>query len=313
MISRFLAVAAITVGLSGAASAQTISIGTNPQGSLAYATGAAVSKVAIEEGGIRMRVVPQGGPNVVVPLVNNGELEFSIANGVAAAFAYTGQGEFSSPNENIRMVAVLFDLYSGFIVPKDSDIHTLQDLQGKRVASDFLTQVAVQINAEATLNTVGMSYDDVQRVPVPDGVRGVEDLEAGNVDATFFSLSSGRTKQADAALGGIRILPVEKSEEANAKIEDISPGAWVAEVKPGPNFPGITEPQGAYTTPFVILAGADVPEEVVYNLVKALHANKKALVAANGAFNGFDPGAMHTDVGVPFHPGAEQFYTEADL
>ena len=39
--------------------AQTVSIGTNPQGSLAYATGAGVAKVAIEAGGVNMRVCPR--------------------------------------------------------------------------------------------------------------------------------------------------------------------------------------------------------------------------------------------------------------
>ncbi len=311
MILRILTAAAVAVGLSGSAFAQTISLGTNPQGSLAYAVGAAVSKIAIDHAGLQMRVVPQGGPNVVVPLVNNGELEFSIANGVAASFAYTGRGEFNKPNKNIRAVAMLVDLYSGFVVSQGSDIHSLKDLKGKRVASGFLTQQAVQTDAEAVLNTVGMTFDDVKKVPVPNGVRGVESLEAGAVDATFFSLSSGRTKQAAAALNGIRILPVDLSAEAKAKIKAVAPGAWVAEVKPSPNLPGITQPQGAYTTPFIILASATVPDDVVYKLVKALHGNKAALVAANGVFNDFNPAAMHADnIDVPYHPGAKKFYAE---
>ncbi len=296
-----------------AASAQTISVGTNPQGSLAYASGSAISKVAIEQADMRMRVVPQGGPNVVVPLVNAGELEFSIANGVVSAFAFTGGSNFRRPNEDIRVAAVLFSLYSGFMVKADSDIQSLEDLAGKRVASGFLKQAIVETNANGILNTVGLSYEDVKGVPVPNGVRGVEDFESGNVDATFFSLSSGRTKQADAAVGGIRILPVEASEEANARLQEIAPGSWISVINPGPNFPGVSEPIGAYTTPFVLLTSTYVSDDVVYDLVKAIHENKEALVASAGAFNGFDPSAMNTDIGVPFHPGAEKFYSEAGM
>ena len=76
--------------IAGNAAAQTVSIGTNPQGSLAYAVGAAISKVAIEKGDVQMRVVPQGGPNVVVPLVNAGELEFSIADSNTSNSAIEG-------------------------------------------------------------------------------------------------------------------------------------------------------------------------------------------------------------------------------
>jgi len=305
--------AAAALAFAGAAQAQTVSIGTNPQGSLAYVTGAAVSKVAIEQADIQMRVVPQGGPNVVVPIVNAGEMEFSIANGVVAANAYSGAGEFTRANENIRVAAVLFPLYSGFMVRADSEIQSLSDLAGKRVASEFLKQQGVLLNAQSVLNTVGLSYADLEGVPVPNGIRGVEDFESGAVDATFFSLNSGRTLQANATTGGIRILPVEDSEEALAKMTEAYKGSWIETVNPGPNFPGISEPIGVFTSPFVVLVNADVPDDLVYAIVKALHDNKPALVAAAGAFNGFDPAKMNKDIGVPFHPGAEKFFAEAGM
>ncbi len=304
---------ALAITLCTSVAAQTYSVGTNPQGSLAYATGSAISKVAIEQADIRMRVVPQGGPTVVVPLVNAGELEFSVANGVASAFAYSGGSEFPSPNESIRVAAVLFNLYEGWMVRADSDIKSLKDLKGKRAASVFIKQAIVETNAAGVLNTVGLSYDDLDAVPVPNGVRGVEDFEAGNVDATFFSLSSGRTKQAGAAVGGLRILPVEISDDANEKLAEIAPGSWISEIEPGPNFPGVMGPIGAYTTPFVVLTSTHTPDDVVYKLVKAIHENKDALAASAGAFNAFDPAKMNTPIGVPFHPGAKKFYAEIGM
>lgn len=305
--------AALVVSASGlSANAQTLSLGTNPQGSLAYAAGSAVSKVGIEQGEMRMRVVPQGGPNVVLPLVNAGELEFSIANGAVASEAFDGRGSFKRANENVRVAAILFKLHSGFMVRADGDIKSVADLEGKRVVGGFLKQKTVATNAAAIMGLYGLSYEDVTEVPVPNGVRGVEDFEAGNVDATFFSLTSGRTKQAAAAVdGGIRILPVdiEKSNELSAAV----PGAWIETLTPGPNLPGVEQDQGGFTTPFVVLTSANVPDDVVYKLVKALHGNKDALVASHGAFKDFDPATMHTDVRVPFHPGAEKFYAEMGM
>ena len=59
---KLLATTAIAAAvLAAGASAQTVSIGTNPQGSLAYATGAGVAKVAIEDAGVKMRVVRRAG------------------------------------------------------------------------------------------------------------------------------------------------------------------------------------------------------------------------------------------------------------
>lgn len=85
MFARRL-IAAWLVALNGVlistAPAQTLSLGTNPQGSLAYATGSAISKVGIEKANLRIRVPPQGGPSNTVPLVNSGELDFSIVLGM---------------------------------------------------------------------------------------------------------------------------------------------------------------------------------------------------------------------------------------
>ena len=307
----------ITAGfalIAAAASAQTYSVGTNPQGSLAYAVGSAVSKVGIDHAEMQMRVVPQGGPNVVIPLVNIGELDFSIANGSVSSEAFDGRGSFKSAQSDVRVAAVLFDLVSGFMVRADSDIMTVEDLRGKRVASEFLKQRTVGKNANAVMGLHGLSYDDVVGVPVPNGVRGVEDFEAGNVDATYFSLTSGRTKQAAAAIeGGIRILPIDDTDANDAALGAAVPGAWISTVQPSGNLPGIEMEQGVFTTPFVVLTSTHVSEEQVYAFVKALHGNKEALVASAGAFRRFDPANMATDIGVPFHDGAAKFYAEIGM
>lgn len=311
---RILAYLVATLFSVSIANAQTLSVGSNPQGSLAYATGSAVAKVAIEHADLQMRVVPQGGPNVTIPLVNVGELDFSIANGAVSSEAFDGRGSFKKAQSDVRVAAVLFNLVSGMMVRADSDIKTLADLKGKRVASEFLKQKTVGKNAAAVMSTAGVSYDDVTPVPVPNGVRGVEDFEAGKVDATYFSLTSGRTKQAAAAIdGGIRILPVATTEEANAMLMAAVPGAWISTLKPGKNLPGVEQEQGVFTTPFVVLTSTTIADETVYEFVKALHGNKEALVASVGAFKRFNPATMNTDIGVPFHDGAAKFYSESGM
>lgn len=300
--------------VAAATNAQTYSVGSNPQGSLAYAVGSAVSKVAIENADMQMRVVPQGGPNVVIPLVNAGELDFSIANGAVSSEAFDGRGSFKSAQGDVRVAAVLFNLVSGFMVRAESNIMTVADLKGKRVASEFLKQKTVGKNASAVMGLYGLSYDDVIGVPVPNGVRGVEDFEAGNVDATYFSLTSGRTKQAAAAVdGGIRILPLEDTDSNDAALGAAVPGAWISTLKPAKNLPGVEQEQGVFTTPFVVLTSTNISDEQVYALVKALHGNKEALVASAGAFKRFDPKNMATDIGVPFHDGALKFYSEMGM
>jgi len=301
----------VAAALGTSVAAQTVSLGTNPQGSVAFGAGSAVSKVGIEEGQLKMRVVPQGGTNVVFPLVNSGEMDFGVANGTVANFAFRGVEEFSQPLENLRFVAVLFPLRAGFIVRGDSDIHSLSDLKGRVVPSQYIKQMTLVNSSDAVLSTVGLSVKDLAGVSVPDGVRGIQDLEEGKVEATWFSTNAGRTRQADAAIsGGIRVLPVDDTPENDAIVAAITPGASVEIIEPGPNSPGVTAPMGTFTQPFVLVAGAQVSDEVVYQLTKTLHDNPEKLGSAFGPFSEFDPERMNVDIGVPLHPGAARYYQE---
>ena len=224
---KFLAAATIAAtALAAGASAQTVSIGTNPQGSLAYTTGAGVAKVAIENAGVKMRVVPQGGPVVTLPLLNDGELDFTISVSVVTAFAQSGGAMFKGrKQENVRVVASLFPLVVGWYVRDDSPIKTIADLKGKRLPSRYTKQKIAGLFARALLATGGVTEKDVKGVPVPNGVRGVQDFMEGRVDAANFSLSSGKTRQAHAAVGGIRVLSAEMNDKTQAILRKIAPGA----------------------------------------------------------------------------------------
>lgn len=315
MKTAIMAGAAAAASLAAAAAcAQTISIGTNPQGSLAYATGAGIARVAIEEAGVKMRVVPQGGPVVTLPLLNKGRLDFTISVSVVTAFARQGAAMFKGrKQENVRMAASLFPLVVGWYVREDSPIRTIADLKGRRLPSKYTKQRIAGLFARALLATAGIAEKDTRPFPVPNGVRGVEAFMAGKVDAANFSLSSGKTRQAHAAVGGIRVLSAELNARTQEILQGVAPGAYIGTIQPSPRFPGVEGPTNTLVAPFILNAGADTPDELVYRVVKAIWANKEKLVASHKAFGGFDPKGINRDVGLPYHNGARKFFAEAGL
>jgi len=292
-----------------------LSIGTNPQGSVAYAVGAAVANISSEKAGIQMRVVPQGGPPVTVPMLNNGRLEFSVANGFVAAAAHKGFDTFKDrPQEKVRLLCYLFPLYTDFFVRQDSDIKSIADLKGKRIPSKFTKQANNATQCEALLATVGLTWDDVVGVPVPDGNRGVDDFAAGSVDAAMFSLASGKTLQANAAVNGIRVLSIPDTKQAEEAIKNILPGSLIVTLEPGKTkIPGILAPTRVINLPFVVLTSTDVPDDKVYAIVKALYGSKEKMVTMHKSFLEFEQKTMNLDIGVPYHPGAIKFYKEVGL
>jgi len=307
---KLVLVAAGLAALASPALAQTYSIGTNPQGSSAYATGAAVAKVAKDVLNLRARVVPQGGPVVTLPLVNKGRLNFSIAVSVVTAFAHKGGAMFKGkPQKDVRVVAVLRTLRLGIFVPKDSKINSVADLKGVRLSSGFAKQRIQGLFWRALLNMADLTFKDVKGVPAPNGVRGVDDFMGGKVDAGMFSITSGKMRQALASRG-FRYISLSDDPAAVKKMQAIAPGSVVEKINPSPAFAGITGPTNIMAAPFIITANAKVSDDLVYKLVKALAANKKMMVAAFKGMSGFNPKKMYVDIGVPYHPGAMKYYRE---
>ncbi|MCY4239472.1 MAG: TAXI family TRAP transporter solute-binding subunit [Rhodospirillaceae bacterium] len=308
MKSLFLAAAATMIALP--ALAQTYSIGTNPQGSSAYATGAAVAKVAKDVLNLRARVVPQGGPVVTLPLVDKGRLDFSIAVSVVTAFAHRGAAMFKGkPQKDVRVVAVLRTLRLGIFVAKDSGIDSVADLKGVRLSSGFAKQRIQGLFWRALLNMADLTFKDVKGVPAPNGVRGVDDFMGGKVDAAMFSITSGKMRQALASRG-FRYISLPDDPAAVKKLQAIAPGSVVEKISPSPAFAGVTGPTNIMAAPFIITANAKVSDGLVYDLVKAMAANKKMMVAAFKGMSGFNPDKMYVDIGVPYHPGAMRYYRE---
>ena len=293
--------------------AQTYSIGSNPQGSLAYATAAGIAKVANENAGLKARVVPQGGPVITIPLVDKGELDFSITLSVALGFAKQGRAMFRNrPQDNIYIAAALFPLRVCFFVRRDSDIRTIADLKGRRLGTRYTKQKIVQITGAAQLATAGLTYKDVAGVPVPNGVRQVDDFVAGRIDAATWSLTSGKTRQAHAAVG-IRVLSLPDTPSSLAALQKVAPGTIIETIRPGPRFPGVEGPTNIHAGPFLITAGSKTPNAVVYKLVQAIFENKKKLVASHASFEGLNPSKMNLDIGIPYHPGSIRFFKDKGM
>ena len=301
-------VAAIVIA--APANAQIYSLGTGKQGFFTYSAGAAIAKVAAD-GGLNLRVKPFGGTSAYVPGVNSGEQQFGLANELETHFAVTGEVIYKDkPQPDLRAVAVLTPLYSQFFVAKDSPIKTIADLKGKRVPSDYASQRVLDILTKGTLANGGLSYADVQKVPVPNVAGGAEEFEKGKADTFMFAVGSGKVAEVNSKVP-VRLLPVDHSKEAMERLRKFIPVAYSLQLQPGKGRAGVDEPTWVYAYDYLVLANDKVADDVVYKLTKLLHDHKAELAANFGALAGFDPKRMNKDLGpVKYHPGAIKFYKE---
>ncbi len=308
-----LAVGAAALAFAGAqpAAAQVMGLGTGKQGFFTYAAGAALAKVA-SDNGLALRIQPFGGTSAYVPAISAGEVEFGLANELETNYAVTGTVIYKGkPQPNVRAVAILTPLYNGLFVKKDLPIKTIADLKGMRVPTDYVSQKIVDILAHGILANGGLSYDDIKRVRVPNVVGGAEEFAQGKADAFNFALGAGAVAETDAKVGGIRALAIDPAPEAMARLKKFVPVAYATEVKPGKGKVGILAPTMMFAYDYMVLANKDVKDDAVYKLAKAMHEHKAELVAGFGPLAEFNPQRMNKKMDpVQFHPGAIKYYKE---
>lgn len=305
-------VAGLALAITGASvSAQPISIGTNPQGSLAYASGSIIADVVGDALDESFTVVPLGGPTALIPAMNAGEFEFSFANITAVADAVEGRRAFDGrPQPDTRLVAALYPLRLGIIVRNDSGIASLEDLKGKRVASEFSSQRNLAHYITSLLELAGMSYDDVTPIPVQSGAQSIDNLIDGQLDATIFSIGSGIVQKADASVG-ITILSLPDDDASRDTLAASQGGAGI-ETLPDGAAAGIDGDTNVVSAPMVLITSVNTPDETVTRVAEALSENLPALARGQSNFSAMTvEGMPDSTLPVPYHDAAKAYYVEA--
>ena len=311
---RTLTLAIGAVCLAATAQAQNIGIAVSNPGSLYHSIGTAVAKVA-NEAGLQTTIQPATAPTQYIPVVGTGDIEIGLCNMQELREALLGESFFSGrANPNLRMVAVLFPLKNGVWVRKDSPYKTVADLKGKPVASGYTAQKTVYQVLKAVLATEGMTTNDIKEVPVPSVVAAADALASGKVESFVFAVGAAKVREVDAAVGGLRSLPLTNNEKTLKAMREHFPAAYFFNQMPGPAAPGILEPTWLLAYPAVVFTSSKTPDEVVYKLTKILAENREGMQKIFAPFAAFDAGKMYADAGpIQYHLGAIKFYKEKGL
>jgi TRAP transporter TAXI family solute receptor len=309
-------VAAVTLfGGAALAQQQPVALVSLPQGTINYFQTAAIAKVVQQNSDLIMRVKTMRGAPMGLAAVAEGDAEFQLGNIIEATDALNGTGDYKgAPLKTLRVVANNRPLGLGIFVRKDSPIKTIADLKGKRFPTGWKAYPSVVTNITAILKTGGLTFDDVNPVPVPELIRATEDFKQGKTDAGYFAVDGPKVREIDAAVGAIRFLSLPNTKEAQEAVRSVKPDLFIMPVKPGPNLPGVIGTTNVLAFDLVITTSTKVPDAVVRSFVKALHDNREALIKAHPSFRQFDPKQMAKPFrAMKYHPAALKYYEEIGL
>jgi TRAP transporter TAXI family solute receptor len=313
---RLLGLAVATAFAAGTAAAQTTyGLATLPPGALLNALSSVIAKAVQDNSKLQVRVQGYGGDSGVFDAIANKSSDFLALDIAETADAYHGRGTWEGkPRPTLRTAMTIYGFQVAPFVRKDSPVQSIADLRGKRVPGVWAQQTGVLRLSIAMLANGGIAYGDVQSVPVVNVVRAAEDFKAGKLDMFFFAVGAPKVQEVAAAVGGVRLVPYSDAPEAVRRMQAVRPEYYLTQVKPAPHIAGVEKPAQVQTFDFIIGVGTHVPDEVVYEFVKAVHGSKKTLVEGHPSFNLFNPdNAGKLQPTLPHHPGAIKFFKDAGI
>ncbi len=304
----------LSATLGTTASAQNVGIATSNPGSLFHNIGTAVANAA-NAAGLNTTIQPATSPNQFIPFIDQGGIEFGVANLQEVDYAVTGDAWWEGrTNPNLRVVAHLMPLVEAIFVRADSDIMKVSDLKGQPMTDGYTAQNTILPQLSAFYATAGMTRDDVQKISVASVVAGADAFMAGDTVGFIFAHGAGKVREADAAVGGLRALGVEDDGDAAlAAAREHWPTAFFTTLPAG-SMPGVLEDTVYIAFPQVIFTHAGASDDVVYAMTKAIHENAQVMIDTFPPFRAFKPADMKGgQVVAEYHPGALRFFEEAGL
>src|SRR5262245_37145794 len=245
-----------------------------------------------------------------VPLLEAGQLDLGLVTGEVAHEAMAGIGR---PPANLRILSAMYSTPGMFVVRADSPHRTIEDLKGKAVAFGAKGSGLVVL-ARYVLDGIGLDMNrDFQPVFLDQAGDGPKMVIDGRV-AALWGGGSGWPGFVAVAKdpGGARFIVPDAEQITRIQARH---GFLKTLTAPADSYPGQHAPIVSVGSWSLILARADLADDVTYRLARALHRGEAAL--GQRLPQARETTAANTVAAAPrpeaIHPGALRYLREIGL
>ncbi len=244
--------------------------------------------------------------------VHAGQADFGL---VYSGHAYLGRNGLlqndSFTYDKALAVASLYGVPAQLVVRKGAGIHSVKDLKGKRVwvGSPGSGSFA---NCELFFRHLGV-WDAI--IPVHIGYSEVPFAFANKqLDAFWlFTAAPSSAITLAAKISKIDLLNLDTEARASGFYKKYP--YFTARTLPAGTYRGVTHNTPSFQDSTLLVANAEVPDEVVYRLLSTIYSKKslRYLKKENRVIKDMTPHSGPRGVIVPMHPGAIRFWKEKGL
>ncbi|NLJ99409.1 MAG: TAXI family TRAP transporter solute-binding subunit [Tissierellia bacterium] len=292
---------------------QYISIATGGPAGTYYPLGGALAKIFNDNiDGVTANAQSTGASAENVGLISKGDAEVAFIQNDITYYAFTGTETFEGKEkiENMRGMAMVYPELVQIIATKESEIKSVDDLKGKKVAIGAPGS-GVEANARQVLDIHGLSYDDLGKADYLSFNEAADQLKNKQIDAAFITAGIPTSAVTEVAqTSDIVVIPIESD-----KIDEL--------IEKYPYYTEVDIPKGTYkgqehdNPTIAVMAMLVVPEELdedlVYNMTKTMFEQRQVIIDTHDRGNDIQLETALTGMPIDVHPGAMRYYEEQGI
>jgi len=263
-----------------------------------------------------LTAVNSAGSGANVQALGAGTADFAILQGLFGSYAATGTGPVTAPQKNIRSVTMLWQNVEQFVLNNDQvKTGTVGDLVALKGMSMGMGKQNSGTIGSNTVLLAGLGLDINKDFKLVYAGYGPTADAMANGQAVGAGLGAGPptgaiTKLMASNAGKFTILDVTPEQ---GKAMDGGRNLWVPYTIAAGTYPGQDKAVQTIAQPNFLAVNADVDEEHVYQLTKAMYENLGFLSAIHPATKVMAVENAMAGLPVPLHPGAARYYKEVGL
>ena len=314
-------IAATALGLAVAAPAtgaeqSFITIGTGGVTGVYYPTGGAICRLVNKgrkEHGIRCSVESTGGSVYNINTIRAGELDMGVAQSDWQFHAYNGTSKFADagPFKELRAVFSVHPEPFTVVARTDSGVKKFQDLKGKRVNIGNPGS-GQRGTMEVLMGALGWTNADFKLASELKAAEQSRALCDNKIDAMVYTVGhpAGSIKEATTSCDSVLVEVSGPEVDKLVGDNDYYRKATI----PGGMYRGSDGDVMTFGVGATFVTSTNVPDDVVYQVVKAVFENFDDFKKLHPAFGVLKKEEMIKDgLSAPLHPGAARYYKEAGL
>ena len=314
MKKRFFAVVALTLALvfvlASCGGASKVTMGTGGTGGTYYQFGAILGQYVEKNAGIGCVAVSTDGSKANIQGIDAGDYQLATVQSDVMAYAWNGTNIFEESGK-LDSFRVIGGLYAEAVqlITMDPEIKSVADLAGKAV-SIGAPGSGVYFNAIDVLKAAGLTENDI-KAQYQSFNDSVESLKDGKIEAAF--IVAGAPTPAVVELmttSDAYLVPIDGDV---AKTIMNSCPYYTEYTIPANTYEGQTNDVQTITVKATLIVSADLDEETVYQITKAIFDNTEAISAEHAKGAELSLENATSGMTAPFHAGAARYFSEKGI